>query len=160
MKKPFKETKVGSWLKEKAPQVLDVVSDLTGIELLDKVGDLIKGESMSLQDKLEFERLLSEERMEVMKLEVERTKNAQDREVGVVQATGKPDYFQWAVGAVGLAVFTMIVINGLFYDIMNEKVYFHLLGIVEGIVLGIFGYYFGSSLGSKNKDNHLKDIIK
>jgi len=158
--KKIKESKIGAWLKDKAPKVLEIVSDLTGIEALDRVGDLIKGESMSLQDKLEFERLLSEERMEVMRLEVERIKNAQDREVGVVQATGKPDYFQWAVGAVGLGVFAMIVINGLFYDIVNEKVYFHLLGIVEGIVLGIFGYYFGSSLGSKNKDNHLKNILK
>lgn len=158
--KKLKESKVGAWLKDKAPKVLEIVSDLTGIEALDRVGDLIKGESMSLQDKLEFERLLSEERMEVMRLEVERIKNAQDREVGVVQATGKPDYFQWAVGAVGLGVFAMIVVNGLFYDIVNEKVYFHLLGIVEGIVLGIFGYYFGSSLGSKNKDNHLKNILK
>jgi hypothetical protein len=158
--KKLKESKVGAWLKDKAPKVLEIVSDLTGIEALDRVGDLIKGESMSLQDKLEFERLLSEERMEVMRLEVERIKNAQDREVGVVQATGKPDYFQWLVGSVGLGVFAMIVINGLFYDIENEKVYFHLLGIVEGIVLGIFGYYFGSSLGSKNKDNHLKNILK
>ncbi len=158
--KKLKESKIGAWLKDKAPKVLEIVSDLTGIEALDRVGDLIKGESMSLQDKLEFERLLSEERMEVMRLEVERIKNAQDREVGVVQATGKPDYFQWAVGSVGLGVFAMIVINGLFYDIVNEKVYFHLLGIVEGIVLGIFGYYFGSSLGSKNKDNHLKNILK
>ena len=158
--KKIKESKIGAWLKDKAPKVLEIVSDLTGIEALDRVGDLIKGESMSLQDKLEFERLLSEERMEVMRLEVERIKNAQDREVGVVQATGKPDYFQWAVGAVGLGVFAMIVINGLFYDIVNEKVYFHLLGIVEGIVLGVFGYYFGSSLGSKNKDNHLKNIFK
>ena len=158
--KKLKDSKVGAWLKDKAPKVLEIVSDLTGIEALDRVGDLIKGESMSLQDKLEFERLLSEERMEVMRLEVERIKNAQDREVGVVQATGKPDYFQWAVGAVGLGVFAMIVVNGLFYDIVNEKVYFHLLGIVEGIVLGIFGYYFGSSLGSKNKDNHLKNILK
>jgi len=158
--KKLKDSKVGAWLKDKAPKVLEIVSDLTGIEALDRVGDLIKGESMSLQDKLEFERLLSEERMEVMRLEVERIKNAQDREVGVVQATGKPDYFQWAVGSVGLGVFAMIVINGLFYDIVNEKVYFHLLGIVEGIVLGIFGYYFGSSLGSKNKDNHLKNILK
>jgi len=158
--KKLKETKVGTWLKDKAPKVLDIVSDLTGIEALDRVGDLIKGESMSLQDKLEFERLLSDERMEVMRLEVERIKNAQDREVGVVQATGKPDYFQWAVGGVGLGIFSIIVVNGLFYDIVNEKVYFHLLGIVEGIVLGIFGYYFGSSLGSKNKDNHLKNIFK
>lgn len=158
--KKLKESKIGAWLKDKAPKVLEIVSDLTGIEALDRVGDLIKGESMSLQDKLEFERLLSEERMEVMRLEVERIKNAQDREVGVVQATGKPDYFQWLVGSVGLGVFAMIVINGLFYDIENEKVYFHLLGIVEGIVLGIFGYYFGSSLGSKNKDNHLKNILK
>ena len=106
--KKLKETKVGAWLKDKAPKVLEIVSDLTGIEALDRVGDLIKGESMSIQDKLEFERLLSSERMEVMRLEVERIKNAQDREVGVVQATGKPDYFQWLVGSVGLGVFLLI----------------------------------------------------
>lgn len=160
MKKKFKDTKIGAWIKEKAPHLLEVVSDITGIEAIDKIGDLIKGETMSLQDKLEIERLLSEERMAVMNAQVAELKSARDREVGVAQATGKPDYFQWVVGGIGLFLLVLVVFNGLFYEILNREVYYHVLGIVEGVGLSIFGYYFGSSLGSKNKDNHLKNIMK
>ena len=160
-KKPFKETKVGAWLKKNAPKVLDVVGDVTGIDALKKVSDLIVGEDMPFSQRLELQKLIAEQESELLKAELENVKSARDREVGVVTATGKPDYMQWAVGTIGLIISGVVVYVGLFHEIQDREIYFHLLGVVEGaILLSIFNYYFGSSLGSKNKDKRIGDIMK
>lgn len=152
-KKPFKETKVGSWLKNKFPDVLEVAADLTGIEALDVVGKLIEGKQVSAEDKLEYMKLTQDYELELLRQELDNVKSAREREVGVVQATGKPDFAQWTVGIIGLAISCTVIYVGLFQEIREEKIYYHLLGIVEGaILLSIFNYYFGSSKGSKDKD--------
>lgn len=152
-KKPFRETKVGSWLKNKFPDVLEVAADLTGIEALDVVGKLIEGKQVSQEDRIEYLKLRQEYELELLRLEVDNVKSAREREVGVVQATGKPDIAQWTVGIIGLAISCTVIYVGLFQEIREEKIYYHLLGIVEGaILLSIFNYYFGSSKGSKDKD--------
>jgi len=160
-RKPFKETKVGSWLKEKFPDVLDAAAGLTGIDALRVVGDLIEGKEMRPTDRMEYLALKQEYELEVMRLEVDNVKSARDREAKVVEATGRPDYAQWTVGLVGLIISGAVVYTGLFGEIQDREIYFHLLGVIEGaILLSIFNYYFGSSLGSKNKDDKLKDLFK
>lgn len=160
-KKPFKETKVGSWLKDKFPDVLDAAAGLTGIDALRVVGDLIEGKELNPTDKMEYLALKQEYELEVMRLEVDNVKSAREREIGVTQATGRPDYAQWTVGFIGLVISGAVVYTGLFGHIQDREIYFHLLGVVEGaILLSIFNYYFGSSLGSKNKDEKIKDLFK
>ncbi len=160
-RKKFRDTKVGVFLKEKFPDILDAAAGLTGIEALSVVGDLIEGKQMNPTDKMEFIRLKQEYEMEVMRLELDNVKSARDRESAVTAATGKPDYAQWTVGAIGMIIACITIYVGLFTQIIDREIYFHLLGIVEGaILLSIFNYYFGSSLGSKNKDRNLKDLIK
>ena len=64
-KKKFKDTKVGGWLTNNAPDILETVSDLTpdgGV--LDAVAGLIRGkEDMPAELKMEFERMYIEERL-------------------------------------------------------------------------------------------------
>jgi len=47
MKKKFKDTKVGKFLKEKAPNlagdIISITGDITGVEALKNIGDKIKG---------------------------------------------------------------------------------------------------------------------
>lgn len=153
-KKPFKDTKVGAWFKEKFPDVLDAVGDLTGIEAFNVASNLIEGESK--EDRLEMLKMRQEYELEVMRFELDNTKSAREREVGVTQATGKPDYAQWSVGFVGLVIACVTIYVGLFTEIIDREIYFHLLGIVEGaILLSIFNYYFGSSKGSADKTKQL-----
>ena len=91
-----------------------------------------------------------------MRFELDNTKSAREREVGVTQATGKPDYAQWSVGFIGLIIACVTIYVGLFTEIIDREIYFHLLGIVEGaILLSIFNYYFGSSKGSADKTKQL-----
>lgn len=64
-RKKFKDTKVGSWLSNNAPDILETVSDLTpdgGV--LDAVAGLIRGkEDMSPELKMEFEKMYINERL-------------------------------------------------------------------------------------------------
>jgi len=76
MKKPFKESKVGIWLKEKFPEMLDIVAGLTGIDALEVVADLIKGSDINPSDKIEFLQLKNDYEMEMMRMEIDKFKDA------------------------------------------------------------------------------------
>jgi len=60
-----RDTKLGSWLKEKAPKVFDVVADaLPDAGILGVVKNLVGNDSsLTTEQKLEFDRLEQEERI-------------------------------------------------------------------------------------------------
>ncbi len=98
----------------------------------------------------EMERLFNEQ----FKNEVEDRASARTRETEFVKATGHIDYLMWVLAVSGMAVFTYMVwfvLNEVVPE-KNEKLIYHLFGIIEGVVLSIFGYFFGSSAGSRIKD--------
>jgi len=98
----------------------------------------------------EMERLANDQ----FKLEVEDRDSARNRETSFITATGHLDYLMWALAIFGNGVFAYMVysvINGTVPH-ENRELIFHIFGIVEGILLSIFGYYFGSSAGSRVKD--------
>ena len=144
-RKKFKETKVGAWLKKHFPDVLSVASDLTGIEALDKVGELIKGSQIKPEQLAEFKELEHQQRIEVYQLQLQDIQSARNREAEVAKATGRIDIFQRVVGTVGLILLIMVVCYALFADIKNSIEFAHVKGLVEGIALSIFTYFFGSS---------------
>lgn len=153
---PFRETKVGGFLKGKFPHILDAVADLTGIKALNVVADLISGEKMSDEDKIELQRLIVEQQ----RIELENVQGARNREVEVVKALGRPDYAQWVVGVIGLIITCAVVYKGLFCVVVYPEIYFHLLGIIEGtVLLTIFNYYFGQAPGHTHKDNSILTVF-
>lgn len=80
---------------------------------------------------------------------------ARNREAAFVKATGHHDYFQMFVGGtVLIAFFTALVLVSLYaIPEKNEHIMINALGILEGAVLAVITYYYGSSLGSRNKDH-------
>lgn len=87
-------------------------------------------------------------------IEVQDRSSARDRESEFVKATGHIDFLMWFLAIAAMAVFSYMV-----YSVINKKVVeenreliFHIFGIVEGVLLSIFSYYFGSSAGSRIKD--------
>ena len=67
-RKKFADTKVGQWLNKNAPNILDIAGDVVpvGGGVLDAVADAIRGdEGIPAEQKLEFERLLLQERIAV-----------------------------------------------------------------------------------------------
>lgn len=144
-KKKFKDTKVGQFLSVKAPKILDVVGDvLPDRGMLGVVKNLIdKSDELSPDDK----EIVSRDIQEMYELEVRDRESARMREIEIAKADGHDVLFN-LTGLIGLGVFCFIVYAIVYLQVPNEnkELWIHLIGISEGVVLSIFGYYFGSSI--------------
>ena len=144
-KKKFKETKVGVFIKDKAPEILDTVGDLLpDAGVLGIVKNLVK---MSDKFTPEEKELLTEDLAQMYETEVKDRESARNREVEMSKL-GSRDFMFTLTGLIGLAVFCFIVYAIAFLQIpdSNKEIWIHLIGISEGVVLSIFGYYFGSAM--------------
>lgn len=144
-KKKFRDTKVGKFLGQKAPKILDSIGDvLPDKGVLGIVKNIISNsEDLSPEDK----KIALDHIKDMYGLEVQDRESARLREVEVAK-TGKVDFLFYATGIIGLAVFCFIVYAIVFLQIpeQNKEIWIHLIGISEGVVLSIFGYYFGSAM--------------
>lgn len=143
MKTKFKDTKVGKFLKEKAPAVLDVVGDLlpdSGV--LGVVGNLIDKSNMNDEDK----EIAMTDIKEMYKIEVADRESARSREIEVKRA-GKQDVMMIVTGIVGLLSFIFMIYAVVYEeDVIDNDLFVHLLGMIEGVVISnIFAYYYGTS---------------
>jgi hypothetical protein len=145
-KKKFKDTGVGKFLMGKLPELASAA--LTGgpLEALRTIID--SDASIGPEEK----QRLHNELIEAYKAEVEDRDSARSREVEIAKA-GKNDWLFNLTGIVGLGAFGVIIWAILALDIpeTNKELFYHLIGIVEGVSLSIFGYYFGTSM-KDNKD--------
>lgn len=139
MKKPFKETKVGSILGKILPDkgITGVLKDLIDLD-----------DSLTPEDKEKA----AEELIRAYEAEVSDRDSARNREIEISK-TGKEDWLFNLTGLVGLGAFGVIIWAIIALDIPepNKELFYHLIGIVEGVSLSIFGYYFGTSM-KDNKD--------
>jgi hypothetical protein len=144
-RKKFKETKVGIFIKDKAPEILDTVGDLLpDAGVLGVVKNLI---NMSDKFTPEEKEVLTEDLAQMYETEVKDRESARNREVEISKA-GRHDFLFTLTGLIGLGVFCFIVYAIAFLQIpdANKEIWIHLIGISEGVVLSIFGYYFGSAM--------------
>ena len=146
--KKLKETKLGQTLKRVAPQVLDVVGSILPDQgALGIVKNLIdKDENIDPATK----QMLHEQLVETYKLEVEDRDSARKREVEILK-TGSKDWMMNVTGIIGLGSFIFLIYAIVFITVPehNSELMIHTTGIVEGIVLSIVGYYFGSIARNK-----------
>lgn len=144
-KKKFRDTKVGQFLKTKAPKILDKVGDLLpDAGVLGIVKNLIDSSpDLSPADKA----MAHEQIKELYELEVRDRDSARNREIEIAK-TGKFDFLFTLTGLIGLGVFVFIVYAIVYLEVPkdNKELFVHLIGIAEGVVLSIFGYYFGSAV--------------
>lgn len=145
-RKKFRDTKVGQWLGDKAPDILSTVSDLTpdgGV--LDAVAGLIRGkEDMPADVKMEFERMYIEERITL--------------EEGVTrrwEADTKTSY--WLpnnIRPVSVAVLLacIVLFAGLdSIEAIQWETPEHWLNLLTTIGMTVFGAYFGGRSWEKIK---------
>ena len=141
--KKIKDSKLGKLLKDKAPRILNVVGDLLPDKgVMGVVKNLIDVEpSLTSEEK----KMLHQQAVEFYKLEVEDRDSARKREVEIMK-TGAKDWMMNLTGIVGLFSFLFLVYAIVFITVPehNKELMIHTTGIVEGIVLSIVGYYFGS----------------
>jgi hypothetical protein len=147
-KKKFKDTKVGKFLKEKAPSILELAGELLpDAGVLGIVKDLVaKDPNISPEDKS----IIQNHIQEMYALEVADRDSARKREVEVKKA-GKQDWMMLITGIVGLASFVFTIYAVVYVDDIKENdLFIHLMGMIEGVVIGnIFAYYYGTSAENK-----------
>lgn len=145
MKKKFKDTKVGKFLAEKAPKILQTVGDI----LPDNGAFGIVKNLINLSDELtpEDKQMLTEEILKMEELQLKDRDSARNREIEIAKIH-KYDFLFYLTGFTGLASFCFMIYAIVYLSIPepNKEVWIHLIGITEGIVISIFGYYFGSSI--------------
>lgn len=144
MAKKLKDTKVGQWLKDKAPKVLDIVGDLLPDQgALGVVKNLIDSDpNLTSEERAEANLMLKE----MYELEVADRDSARNREVEVKKVGGQ-DVMMLITGLVGLASFIFMIYAVVYVDKITENdLFVHLMGMVEGVVISnIFAYYYGTS---------------
>ena len=144
-RKKFKDTKVGQFILKKLPGFAKEMLPDQGVlgvvkKLIDNSPDITPEEKQQLHDEL----------IELYQLEVADRDSARKREVEVAK-TGRFDLMFNLTGIIGLGAFAFIIYAIVYLQIPenNKEVWIHLIGICEGIVLSIFGYFYGSSVRKK-----------
>ena len=141
-KKPFKETKVGKLLG-KATGLLPEKGILGVLKQVIDTDD-----TMTPEEKEDAHNAL----LEAYKAEVADRDSARQREVEVAKS-GRVDWLFNITGLAGLAAFGIIIYAIISLEIPegNKELFYHLIGIVEGVALSIYGYYFGTSMKDNDK---------
>ncbi len=142
--KKIKDTKIGKFLKEKVPHVLDLVGDFLPEQgTLGIVKNIISKEpDLSVEEKKEIHNRL----VELYELEVADRDSARKREVEITKAGGN-DFMMNITGIIGLTCFVFIVYSVVYIPaVLDNELFIHLMGMVEGVVIGnIFAFYYGTS---------------
>lgn len=159
-RKKLKDTRLFKTAKEKFPEVLgkgiEIFGDLTGRESLENLGSWIQDKvNPSPIDQIALNKAKEYDLAEI-ELYLDDVQDARNREIEIAK-TGKKDPMMLITGIVGVLVFVFMVVAIVFKpELQDNKLLIHLLGMVEGVAITIFSYYYGSSKGSKDKTALLK----
>ena len=150
----MKKGRLKDWLKKNGKDHLGRAIESVGEKIpIPVLGDLIEGIGEQLQDDHNLTLEQKKEAAELIKMELERfqvlaqdRESARKREIELVKAN-KKDWFHKFTGIIGLFSFLFVlIVPVLFHDFTHESPHIHqLFGMVEGIALTIFAYYFGGS---------------
>ena len=161
-KKVFKETGFGKFLngaKDVLPELGNIAVSIVGgnyTGAISSVGKIIKGNKEKNEKtreiasqwemfKLDYER-------DVYEMEIADRNSARNREIEIAK-TGKIDFMFIITGLSGLFAFLYVIYAVVYVPGVKENSLFvHLLGMVEGVAVTIFAYYFGTSKSSSDKN--------
>tara|TARA_R100000329_G_C7529530_1_gene186785 strand:- start:76 stop:525 length:450 start_codon:yes stop_codon:yes gene_type:complete len=144
--KKVKDTKLGRWLKEKVPSVLDVVGDaLPDQGVLGMVKNLVdKDPNVSAEDKLEFEKLKQQQEVEAQKQVTERWKADMGSDVKLAKLI-RP------VTLIALMTMFMVTMVADSMDNWAFNVKDSYVDLLQILMLTAFGAYFAGRTIEKAK---------
>ena len=173
-KKPFNETTFGKILgkaSEIGIDVADIVVDVATGDIrgaVDSIGSRIKEKAATDERAqsllIEFEREKLNFTREMYSLEVADRDSARNREVEIAK-TGVKNYAQNSLAYIGVGGFLCLVAYLVGYglpDELGEQEMFmigNLTGTVATIAATIFNYYFGTSQGSRRKNEIIQSSM-
>jgi len=167
-RKKFKDTKLFATIKQFAPEILDKATDIAATifpplgvvnAIIDTGLDILKakGTTDSIEAVLNIKREMAEyteEYVEYERILAADRESARNREL-ILAKIGKMDFMLYLTGVVALGCFVAVIITMLSGGLPDNPIVHQLIGLLEGMVIAIVTYYFGSSKGSKDKDKRL-----
>jgi VIT1/CCC1 family predicted Fe2+/Mn2+ transporter len=155
-------TKTGNFLRKIAGvggPLLKVVGSLTGLESITNIASMINSdEAMSAEQK--------DIALSLLEMDYDDLKQAREMQIKIatsVNSTKLAKNFIYYL-TTGVFVFSVVVVLLLFFVSIpkeNKDVVNFILGVIVGTGLtGVFNYFFGSSKGSKDKDDLLTALNK
>jgi hypothetical protein len=141
--------------------VLDSILNIGG-KLIDK---LIPDPAAAAQAQLELAKLAQTGELDKLANEVKDRSDARNRELQIATSEAAPLLNKvvtpvLALGSVILSFALFAVL--IFIDVQPEAkdILIYILGVLSAAITQILSYYFGSSVGSKDKDEQLKGLSK
>jgi len=157
-KKPFKETGFGKFLKKAGAVVKDKGLDVAELAIKAVQGDLkgAIGEVKEILGKegtpeanallteldLKHKEMILEFEKDIYSLEVQDRDSARKREAEIAKAGGQ-DLLMDITGYAILVAFIGTLSYGFFASSVDKEIYFHIVGLVEGLLMSLVAYFFG-----------------
>jgi len=140
---------------------LDSILNIGG-KLIDK---LIPDPAAAAKAQLELAKLAQDGELDRLANEVKDRSDARNRELQIATSDAAPFLNKvvtpvLALGSVILSFALFAVL--IFIDVQPEAkdILIYILGVLSAAITQILSYYFGSSVGSKDKDEQLKGLSK
>ena len=148
------------------PKVADAVMEKGVDYVQDKLGVTLKPEGeLTDEDVKELQARAMQHQEFMAEQQVKENANARNREIALATNANVPYISKvvtpyLALGVVGLSFVLFAVL--IFVDVKPEAkdILIYILGVLSAAVTQILSYYFGSSLGSKEKDGKLAEALK
>lgn len=149
-----------------------VVEDKLGVELKPDMSpeDMAKVQIAAMEHEEELMRLrLEEDKLDLAELELrlKDINSARDRETAIATSKDAPllNKIVTPVLALGIVGLTFILFGVVMFDASpveasRKDILIYVLGVLSAIATQIVSYYFGSSAGSKEKTEQLKEALK
>ena len=149
-----------------------VVEDKLGVELKPEMSseDLARVQMAAMEHEEELMRLrLEEDKLDLAELELrlKDVDSARDRETAIATNKDAPllNKIVTPVLALGIVGLTFILFGVVMFDASpveasRKDILIYVLGVLSAIATQIVSYYFGSSQGSKDKSDQLKEALK
>lgn len=168
MSKPFKETKVGVFLKEKYPIVIDTVLGVIGTAfpavsgITTLVSNLVP--NMPEKDKAELDALLSDYENGDYQEYLKDVQNARAREVAINESANSSWLSKNMLPIIAICtvifavtIFTLVLTRQL---AATDNLTFLVVGYISGLATTVYNYLFGSSKSSSAKDDTIKKMMQ
>ena len=149
-----------------------VVEDKLGIELKPEMTaeEIIQLKTAEMEHEEELLKLkLEENKLDLAELEarLKDTNSARDREVQIATSDKAPllNKIVTPVLALSILLLTFVLFGVVMFDntpveSSRKDILIYILGVLSAISTQIVSYYFGSSQGSKDKADQLKEALK
>ena len=149
-----------------------VVEDKLGVELKPEMSaeDMAKVQIAAMEHEEELMRLrLEEDKLDLAELELrlKDVDSARDRETAIATSKDAPllNKIVTPVLALGVVTLTFVLFGVVMFDdtpvdASRKDILIYVLGVLSAIATQIVSYYFGSSQGSKDKGDQLREVLK